>query len=176
MTAEVRKEWVCSECAVRVYAPGKKTTAPNGWDRKNDRCLACKKAAKRREQDDAPKGWHDTKKPADSDLPRKAVERAVAALRADHLRSDGDIAKATNTSRKVVATARERLELPKFDKRKQRTGSAAARAEALLTADPKRGNREIADEAKVSASTVRSVRRKLGIPAPKLDRRGRPIR
>lgn len=175
MNAEVRKEWVCTECAMRVYAPGKKTTAPNRWDRKNDRCLACQKKAKRLEGD-GPKGWHDTKKPADSDLPRKAVERAVAALRADHLRSDGDIAKATSTSRKIVVAARERLGLPKFDKRKQRTGSPSARAEALLTADPKRSNREIADEARASASTVRSVRRKLGMSPPKLDGRGRPIR
>jgi hypothetical protein len=175
VSAEVRKEWVCSECAVRVYAPGKKTTAPKGWDRKNDRCLACKKKATRLESDE-PKGWHDTKKPTNGDLPRQAVERAEAALRADDQRSDADIAKATSTSRKVVAITRARLDLPKFDKRKQRTSATTKKIEALLKADPKRSNREVGDEVKASASRVRVVRREMGIPAPKLDGRGRPIR
>jgi outer membrane biosynthesis protein TonB len=43
VSAELRAEWVCSRCSVRIYAPGKQIEAPTGWDREDDICLACAK-------------------------------------------------------------------------------------------------------------------------------------
>lgn len=179
MSPELRPEWRCDGCRVVVYVPGKDTPAPKGWDHAAERCKACVKQAAREAAergevaDDQPRGWHDKAGPTDGDVPATAAERAAAELRRDAARSDRDVAEASNTSRRTVAAVRKKLGLRSQDARQQRTGAAAARVEPLLTADPSRSNAEIATEAEVSQSTVRAVRRRLGLSLPEYDRRGR---
>src|SRR5262249_9177627 len=144
VSIEEREVWTCIECSVGVFKPNQKTKAPKGWDRGKDRCLSCKRRERREEREkakqadpDAPGGWRepDAKKPTKAAPPAEAVERARVALRDDADRTDAAVAKASGTSRKIVAFAREELDLPKHDGRK---GKGAPKVEALLRDDPER--------------------------------------
>lgn len=174
MSAELRGEWVCSRCSVRVYIPGREITAPVGWNREVDACLACEKQGET-PQESARRmvleGFTVTKV---SRACRGMSRDVVKELRAGLIES-GEL----DPDKKPKGLTKPKPKPKKKRKPPRRRTNAVPVAEQIgpmLRADPDRSSREIAEEIGASVSRVRVVRKKLGYPPPKLDGRGRPVR
>lgn len=154
MTVDLRDEWRCEGCKVAVYVPGKKIRRPRLWQ-SDDECNHCWVQAAGNDEAETERLAQVAK--------RRRRKRAPAGIT--------DAAAMTWKKTKQQEKKR-RAKQP----RKRPADSKIAKAEAEMIANPTRSNREIAALVGLAGQAgIRSARRRLGIPAPKLDRRGNQI-
>jgi hypothetical protein len=160
---ELRREWVCTGCAMRVYnACHDAIPAPGGWDAEADRCAACVKSGEI----------------ADTIRTRREAERATdaaltEALTSEPTRSDTDIAKQVGIKKTACTEKRQALGLPdlqtarreaKKAERAKSGGEKQAAARKRLLEDPSLTNAQLTAELGFSTAPIRAARRELGLP------------
>lgn len=151
MSAELRSEWACDECAVRCYkATGEPFPRPAGWV--GDRCVACSR---------------------DNETPIEAARRQVLEGRVNsRIMVKGVTAATLNQMRAEAIEAGDldpdAVAKPKQDRDPDRIRRAdeekVPAVEEALQADPARTNGALAEELGVKVKTVAVARKRLGVP------------
>jgi hypothetical protein len=158
MSAELRRDWICTDCAVRVYNACKDMIPrPDGWI--GDRCLRCARADEE-PHDKARRLLAEGKAPSRvcvKGVSKKWMRECQAELIEAGELDPEQIKKRTPSDKPKKPPS----ELP--EKRRQ--------AEALLKEDPELSNKEIASRVGVHKGTVAKARKRLGIEDSRAIRR-----
>jgi DNA-directed RNA polymerase specialized sigma subunit len=147
LSGELRNEWVCSECSVRVYnVGGAPFPAPTGWHHETETCLACSK------KDETPQ--QRTRRMLLEDETVNKISRACRGINKVEINATrtrlieaGELSPDANNAK----PGKEKRKKPEGD---ERQSAKRERAEAALRANPGRPTKEIAEEVGVSSTLV----------------------
>jgi hypothetical protein len=159
---ELRPEWVCSGCGMRCYRmTGEPFPPPTGWDRTDDRCLACAKQDESAEdtEDRARRLVLDGKKTNEIARSCQGVTKAWINDLRDELVETGDLDPATAQRASNPRPHRDSDRIKRADEAK------VPAVEEALRADPSKSNPTLADELGVNTKTVAVARKRLDLPS-----------
>jgi hypothetical protein len=189
VTAEMRREWVCVDCAMRVYnACGDPIPEPRGWA--DERCphsrvervkeadgfdaadeLSVELGLSRRRKNNFNKSGAPPSGPTPEPAPLDS--EAVECELRKTTDSDQEIARRLGVAEPHrVRNLRVELGIPTGQER--RMAQLRANVERLVGEHPEWTNQQVADEIGESRTSVRGVRAALGLPAYRHGRRPVP--
>jgi hypothetical protein len=164
MSAELRRDWICTDCAVRVYNACKDLIErPDGWV--GDRCLRCARA------DEDP---HDKARRMLSEgrAPSRVCVKGVSKKWMRECQAELIEAGELDPDKIRKQTPSDKPAKPKQPKPQQEGPPEKQRkAEALLREDPELSNKEIGIRVGVHKGTVAKARKRLGIADSRALRR-----
>lgn len=159
MSDELRNEWTCSGCGVRVYnVGGAPFSAPNGWDCETETCLTCLTEDEDPEDRARRMLLEDVSVPKVGRACAGVPERRVKAIR-EELIEAGELSPDSNHPKPGGEAA------PKKKRRKvagiERQSDKRERAEDAIRAEPDKHSKEIAREVGVSSTLAWRIKKQM---------------